>query len=146
CGTRVTPDRQAEVSIVKAPTYDQSLYETVRLILTAHRLDVRAKRVVIKPNLVEFTAAAPINTHPLLVHAVFEAFRALGAAEVLIAEGPGHRRVTWDLAEAAGYFHVIPDFPKHFVDLNLDQVSEITIARPFSGLRSLYLPHTVLKA
>ena len=38
-------------------------------------------------NLVEFEAESSINTHPILVHAAFEAFRALGAATVRIADG-----------------------------------------------------------
>ena len=64
------------------------------------------RSVVLKPNLVEFEPASSINTHPMLVHAAFEAFRALGAASVRIAEGPGHRRNTLDLADAAG---LLPD-------------------------------------
>ena len=64
--------------------------------------------MVLKPNLVEFDRNTAINTHPLLVHATLEAFRALGAADVRIAEGPGHRRDTLDLADAAGYFDTIP--------------------------------------
>ena len=71
-------------------------------------LDVRGKRVVLKPNLVEFDEHTVINTHPMLVHAALEGFRAAGAADVRIAEGPGHRRVTLDLADAAGYFSTIP--------------------------------------
>src|ERR1035441_7618968 len=63
------------VSIVRAPAYDQRLYETVRRMLEEHRLEVRGRNVVLKPNLVEFEPGSSINTHPLLVHAAFEAFR-----------------------------------------------------------------------
>ena len=92
---------QPRVSIVRA-AYTQGIYETVRRLLVEHRVDVRGKRVVIKPNLVEFDLGTTINTHPMLVHAALEGFRAMGAADVRIAEGPGHRRVTMDLADAAG--------------------------------------------
>lgn len=143
CAVRqpVVPDR---VSIMRAHQYDQTLYENVRTMLTAHNLDVRGKRVLLKPNLVEFDADTAINTHPLLVHAAFEAFRSLGAADVRIAEGPGHRRMTFDLAEEAGYFSTVPSFDSVFTDLNLDEVSRVEIARAKSKLRSLYLPATVL--
>src|SRR5690348_6505789 len=68
------PDfKPSPVSVVRAPKYDQSLYDTVRRILALHNLDVRGKRVVLKPNLVEFDSKTTINTHPLLVHAAFEA-------------------------------------------------------------------------
>lgn len=136
--------RPAAVSVVRAPQYDQTLYAAVRGLLAAHRLDVRGKRVVLKPNLVEFDPHTAINTHPILVHAAFEAFRDLGAADVRIAEGPGHRRITLDLADAAGYFADVPRFEGVFTDLNLDEVTKVPLRGPKSKLRSLYLPHTVL--
>jgi uncharacterized protein (DUF362 family) len=112
-------------------------------VLAEHGLNVRGRRVLLKPNLVEFEPESAINTHPMLVHATLEAFRALGAS-VAIGEGPGHRRGTLDLADAAGYFETIPDFEDIFTDLNLDEVSRVRLTRPVSRLRSLYLPHTVL--
>ena len=136
--------RQAAVTIVRAATYSQDLYDTVRRLLEDQKLDVRGKRVVLKPNLVEFEPGSVINTHPLLVHAALEAFRALGAADVRIAEGPGHRRNTLDLADAAGYFETIRNFEDVFTDLNLDEVSHVHVARPSSRLKALYLPQTVL--
>jgi uncharacterized protein (DUF362 family) len=134
------------VSITLAPAYTQELYGSLRRMLSEHKLDVRGQRVVLKPNLVEYDPATPINTHPLVVHAALEAFSALGAAEVRIAEGPGHRRGTLEMAESAGYFHTIPRFEQIFTDLNLDDTSLIRLRRPASRLESLYLPHTVLGA
>ena len=133
----------SRVSVVRAPHYDQTLYETVRRMLGEHGLEIRGKRVVLKPNLVEFDTNAAINTHPMLVHAAYEAFRALGAADVRIAEGPGHRRITLDLAEEAGYFSTFSSFATAFTDLNLDEVTQVAISRPKSKLASLYLPVTV---
>ena len=138
--------RPQMVSIVRAPAYDQSIYDTVRRMLADHRLDVRGRSVVLKPNLVEFEPGSSINTHPILVHAAYEAFRAMGAASVRIAEGPGHRRNTLDLADAAGYFHTIPDFEDVFTDLNVDDVSRVHLPRQLSRLGKLYLPNTVLGA
>lgn len=134
----------SRVSIVKCPAYSMDIYDTIYRMVAAHGLNVRGKRIVLKPNLVEFDPHTVINTHPMVVHAAFEAFRKLGAAEVKIAEGPGHRRGTLDLAEAAGYFSTVPEFENAFTDLNLDNVARRVIARPVSQLKSLYLPHTVL--
>jgi uncharacterized protein (DUF362 family) len=136
----------SRVSIVRAPEYDQRIYGTVREMLAQHALDVRGKRVLLKPNLVEFEPESTINTHPILVHAVFEAFREMGAAEVRIAEGPGHRRNTLDMADAAGYFHTVPGFEDHFVDLNLDDVTQVHPGRLFSRLKKVYLPNSALGA
>ena len=135
-----------QVSIVRAPAYDQSLYDTLRRIVAGHRLGVRGRTVVLKPNLVEFEPESSINTHPLLVHAAYEAFLAAGAARVQIAEGPGHRRNTLDLADAAGYFQTIPKFEDVFVDLNLDDVTRVRPEAQFSRIDKLYLPNSVLRA
>jgi len=102
--------------------------------------------VLLKPNLVEFEPGTSINTHPMVVHAVYEAFRALGAGKVRIAEGPGHRRNTLDLAEAAGYFDVIPHFEDVFTDLNLGDVTRVLLPHQFSRISKLYLPNTALEA
>jgi uncharacterized protein (DUF362 family) len=145
-GCSRAPTPPARVSITRAAGYTQDLYETIRRILREHSVDVAGKRVVVKPNLVEFDAGTCVNTHPLVVHAVYEAVRSLGAAEVRIAEGPGHRRTTMELAESAGYFATVPKFEDRFVDLNLDDVSLKKISSPVSKLRELYLPNTALAA
>src|SRR5690242_20198643 len=138
--------KPAPVSVVRAPAYDQSLYDTVRRVLADHRLNVRGRSVLLKPNLVEFEPESTINTHPLLVHAVYEAIRELGAADVRIGEGPGHRRNTLDLADAAGYFQTVPKFEDVFVDLNLDGVTRVKPSRQVSRIQKLYLPNTALRA
>jgi uncharacterized protein (DUF362 family) len=133
----------APVFAMRAGGYDQSLYGEVRRMLAEHRLNVQGKRVLLKPNLVEFEPDSPIHTHPVLVHAVFEAFRAMGA-EVRIGEGPGHRRNTLDLAEAAGYFATIPHFEDLFIDLNLDEVTPLKFAQHRSRLDSLYVARSAV--
>ena len=134
------------VSIRKAASYREDLVGKLRSILIEHRLAVRGKRVVLKPNLVEFDPATTINTNPVLVAAAVEAFRSLGAASVRIAEGPGHRRNTMEMAEGAGYFSCIADFEACFTDLNRDDVSRVDLGRHHSLLTSLYLPNTALGA
>lgn len=140
----VPPQAWPPVAIYRAATYSEELYTLVRRIIAEHALDVRGKRVVLKPNLVEFDAHTVINTHPKLVHAALEAFRSAGAADVRIAEGPGHRRVTLDLADAGGYFATVANFESLFTDLNLDETTEVDLVRPQSKLQSLYLPNTIL--
>src|SRR5437899_327427 len=146
CGIEQRPLRPSRVSIVKAPAYDQTVYETMRRLLRDQFGDVRGKHILLKPNLVEFEPDSCINTNPIVVHAALEAFRAMGAASVRIAEGPGHRRNTLDLADAAGYFKTVPDFENSFVDLNLDEVTRVRPAKQFSRIKKLYLPNSALRA
>lgn len=142
---RVADRTKHRVSIVRAKSYSADLVGIIRRVLLDHRIAVAGKSVVLKPNLVEFSTHAPANTHPVFVEATAEAFRSLGAREIRIAEGPGHRRATLDMAFDAGFFSAIPNFEKSFTDLNLDEVTRVRIANPFSSLSHLYLPNTILR-
>jgi uncharacterized protein (DUF362 family) len=144
CGR--SPSVPSRVTIHRVPRYDDALYEAVRRMFREQKLDLGGRRVLLKPNLVEFEAGVGINTHPMVVHAVFEACQAAGAAEVRIGEGPGHRRSSLDLASAAGYFTTVPKFESVFTDLNLDEVAKVGLRSPRSKLDSLYLPKTALGA
>jgi uncharacterized protein (DUF362 family) len=146
CGVTGPAGPRPRVTVLRCAAYGQQLYGVVREMLQDQAPKVTGKHVVLKPNLVEFDAERPINTHALFVHATLEGFRALGAASVRIAEGPGHRRDALDLADAAGYFETIPRFEDLFVDLNQDETERIPLANARSRLRELYLPKTLLGA
>jgi Uncharacterized conserved protein len=137
------PHLSSGVAIVKAASYELDLMDHITRGIAECGLRVKGKRVLIKPNLVEFSQATCINTDPRVVAAVVEVFERLGAAEVLIGEGPGHRRDTWDVAEQASYFSEIPNFEKRFVDLNRDDVS---LVKNFVETHDIYLPNTALRA
>lgn len=135
------------VAVVPAPSYDEaSLLDAVRHGLALFDLEVRSKRVVLKPNLVEFDPAGVINTHPSLIAATVEAFRLAGAAEVVVAEGPGHRRDNEYLLTASGLGAQLRDTGARYVDLNQDAVRRVELSSRFTDLGSLYLPETVLDA
>ena len=144
CGRRAA--QPVPVFIAKAAAYSAELPSLVCRMFQELKIDFTGKRVLLKPNLVEFDPGANINTHPAVVHAAWEAAKALGAREVHIAEGPGHRRNTWELAEAAGYFETIRGFEDRFTDLNLDEVTKVRLVHSQSRLSELYLPRTVLGA
>ncbi len=143
CSRAPAPSSHPRVTVLRS-SYGQDLAENVTRLLRQYNLNVKGRRVLLKPNLVEFDPGASINTSPLVVLAALEAFGSMGAAQVRIAEGPGHRRSTLDLAEAAGYFQTVPDFERLFTDLNLDEVAPVRLPRAAHDLRSLYLPKTVL--
>jgi len=109
-------------------------------------LDVRGLRVVLKPNFVEFDPDGVINTNPAVVHGAIEALRTLGAGEVIVAEGPGHRRDNEYLLRETGIGDALRDTRTKFVDLNHDTVHRTALRGRFTPLGSLYLPDTVLGA
>ncbi|MBN9659274.1 MAG: DUF362 domain-containing protein [Acidobacteria bacterium] len=109
--------------------------------------DMRGKRVLLKPNLVEYTPGAAINTHPMLIAAVIETLRRLGAASVVVAEGPGHIRDTELLLEESGLQSQLDAVGKiAFVDLNFDPVAPLPLTTGITNLKELWLPKTLLSA
>ncbi|HWZ33173.1 MAG TPA: DUF362 domain-containing protein [Bryobacteraceae bacterium] len=131
------------VAIVKAASYSDDLVKRMLEGVRECGLDVRGQRVLLKPNLVEFDPATCINTEVSVVAAAYEVFKTLGAAEVIIGEGPGHRRDTYAIAEMARYRSEIPKFDSRFVDLNRDDVSPM---QGFADRGEIYLPNTALRA
>jgi uncharacterized protein (DUF362 family) len=75
--------------------------------------------------------------------AAVELCERLGAREILIGEGPGHRRDALFLAEEAGYRAGIRSFDTRFIDLNRDDVARV---EPFADTGGIYLPRTALAA
>jgi uncharacterized protein (DUF362 family) len=136
------PPGRSAVAVLRAASYEDDL--TAKILEGARLcgLDVRGRRVLLKPNLVEFDSSTAINTDVAVVAAALAAFRSLGAAEVRIGEGPGHRRDTLGLAEEAGYLHGIHDFERVFTDLNRDDVGPV---EDFAGER-FYFPESALGA
>jgi uncharacterized protein (DUF362 family) len=136
----------SDVAILPASGYDADLVDLVARGLRLLNVDVRHKRVILKPNLVEFDRSRAINTHPALVAAAAEALRGQGAARVTVAEGPGHRRDTEYLLTATGLFDHLRDVGVPFVDLNHDDVRRVRLATTFMGLTDLALPVALLEA
>ena len=131
------------VAIVKASSYSDDLASRMLQGIRACGLDVKGKRVLLKPNLVEFDTATCINTDVTVIAAAYEVFKSLGASEVRIGEGPGHRRDTYAIAEMARYRGELSGFDDLFVDLNRDDVSPV---EGFADRDRIYLPNTALRA
>ena len=140
---RPTVAPRSSVAIVRASGYDAELAQLMLEGVKLCGLDVRGKKVLLKPNLVEWDPSTNINTDVAVVSAALEVFRQLGAAEVRIGEGPGHRRDTYDLAQQARYRTEMEKFDGLFVDLNRDDVSPV---KNFAGEPEFYFPNTALGA
>src|ERR1039458_4825004 len=82
-------DRRAprsRVAVLSAEQYSERLVELLLAGLGEFHLDLRAKSVLLKPNLVEYVAGVEVNTNPLLVGAAAEAFLKLGAKRVVVGD------------------------------------------------------------
>ncbi|HUA19327.1 MAG TPA: DUF362 domain-containing protein [Bryobacteraceae bacterium] len=137
------PRGQSPVAILRARSYSDDLVSRMLEGIRECGLEVRGKRVLLKPNLVEFDPHTVINTDATVIAAAVETFHQLGASQVLIGEGPGHRRDTMDMADDAKYRVTIPKFESIFTDLNRDDVSPV---HGFAGEPEFYFANTVLAA
>ena len=138
--------KRSQVAILAAERYAGSLRDTVRRGIEMFRLDLKGKRVLLKPNLVEFDPTGVINTHPAVVEAAVNAFKTLGAREVIVAEGPGHRRDNEYLLGASGLYDVIREHHVRYIDLNTDDVRLTKLKSRFTQFEQLYLPETLYNA
>jgi uncharacterized protein (DUF362 family) len=139
-------ERISQVAVLQALRYDLSLREIITKGVKLCGLEVRGKTIVLKPNLVEFDPHGVINTNPLVIEAAIDCFRTLGARQVLVAEGPGHRRDNEYLLTASGIYGVIKEHRVPYVDLNSDDVRATRLLSSFTKLEQLYLPETLYNA
>ena len=97
CGRPFDPRRfhvpeSSTVGLFPASSYAVDFAD---LILRGFReLGIRltGRRVFLKPNMVEYELDTAINTHPQVVAGAAIACQRAGASEVVVGEGPGHRR------------------------------------------------------
>jgi uncharacterized protein (DUF362 family) len=136
--------RQSQVAILRAASYQQDLTPLIVEGIRAFSLPVRGKRVLLKPNLVEYDSNNVVNTHPAVIGAAIQAFRELGAAVVKVGEGPGHRRDTDGLLLDSGLLPCLKESGAEFVDLNLDDTRRINLLSHYTGMDALFLPESVL--
>jgi uncharacterized protein (DUF362 family) len=141
-------DPKTGVHIAPVGDYNANLAEVVQRQYEAFRAKVplKGKRVVLKPNLVEYHREKVINTHPHVVAAVIELCQREGAAEVVVAEGPGHWRNVEYLVAASGLGDVLWHYKVPFVDLNHDEPVKRPNLGRLTGLSHLYLSGTIASA
>jgi uncharacterized protein (DUF362 family) len=139
------PERSA-VALLPAPNYSADFAEIVGHGLKELGVDVRGRRVFLKPNMVEYEPGTVINTHPLVVVGAATAFLGAGAREVVVGEGPGHRRDTEYLLTSTGLLDHLRDLRLRFVDLNQDDVERVKLPMRFTGLDELAFPSELLQS
>ena len=138
--------QRSVVELLPAASYDVDFGDLIGRGLQELGVNVQGRRVLLKPNMVEYEPGTAINTNPLVVAGAIVAFQRAGAAEVIVGEGPGHRRDTEYLLTRTGLYDHLCDHRVRFVDLNEDDVEYVPLKSRFTGLDQLALPVSVLRS
>jgi uncharacterized protein (DUF362 family) len=134
----------SRVLIRRAVSYQQELGELILESLREFKLPVQGKTVLLKPNLVGLDPLGVMNTHPAVIAATRESFLRLGAARVLVGDGPAMDRDTQAILESVRLREFTGNLMRDFCDLNLDDVEKVILETHASKLQELFLPKTVL--
>src|SRR5262249_41063449 len=110
----LVPDRSS-MAILPADRYDADLTDVIYRGLEILGASVTGRRVFLKPNMVEYEAGTAINTHPGVIAGAAAAFLKAGAREVVVGEGPGHRRDVEYLLTSTGFDQVLTDNRLRFI-------------------------------
>jgi uncharacterized protein (DUF362 family) len=134
------------VAILPAANYAVDFADLIGRGLNEIRVDVKGLRVLLKPNLVEYEPGTVINTNPSVVVGAAIALRRAGAREVVVGEGPGHRRDLEYLMTSTGLFDHLREERLPFVDLNHDDVRQVPLKSWFTAMANLTLPASIVDA
>ena len=144
-----SPGPLLQVALVPCPDYGpETLAAALRTGWRSSRPpDVRGKRVVVKPNMVDVSPDRPIHTDPRLIDGLVAHLAALGAREIILAEGTSHNRDAEDLFRRAGYEALARRRGVRLVDLNYDDLTPVKCVNPRATLlREIALPRTIGEA
>jgi uncharacterized protein (DUF362 family) len=132
------------VLIRRVGSYQHEIASVLFESVAAFGLQVKGKSILLKPNLVGLDPQGFINTHPAVIAAARECFLRMGAARVLVGDGPALDRDTEAVLESVRMREHLGPLKGAFVDLNLDEVQRVVLPTRASRLRELYLPKTCM--
>ena len=135
------------VAIQRVPTYDSDILGNLRdAWLNVDSPDVKGKRVVIKPNIIDYAPDRYVNTHLKVIEATIALMQEKGAKEVILAEGSAFRRDMTDNMLESGIYDMLDKYNAHFVDLNHDDLVEVKTKGQYTEAKSFLFPRTVVEA
>lgn len=142
---RQMPD--AETFIGRVKDYQSDIASVIVAGLSELKIrpdQIKGKRILLKPNLIESRVGQiHITTHPLVIRGAVEAFLKLGAEQVIVGEAPGHSRDTMRVMEEVGLIDIISEDHIPFVDLNYDDTYTVPNEGKHSSLKTFSLPVTL---
>lgn len=133
------------VRLLAAPDYNTDISQNILQSMLEDGIVLKGKKVLIKPNFVEYHEGRPINTDPKLLRNIVEACSRGGAASITIGEAAGHRRDS--------YYSVLnpvlrKEMPANvrLIDMNYGDLTVIPNRGSFTSLKKIYVSSELIKA
>jgi uncharacterized protein (DUF362 family) len=140
CSSRSLP-----VTSLAVPDLDKDCHREFARVLNEDGLAISGKRILLKPNFVEYHQGHPIHTDIRLIRQISEACFSLGAKEVMVAEAAGHRRDPWySMYHPALRENLDPKV--RCLDLNHGSAVRLKNKGPYTGLLHFYVAEAVANA
>jgi uncharacterized protein (DUF362 family) len=135
---------KSRVALASCASYDSDILAALRSAWqNADAPDMRAARIVLKPNLVDYVGGNPSYTDPRVVQAMIHLAREKGARQVVVADGPTFRRDPQAILDATGYADMLESEQVQFVDLNYDDLVTVPLKGGYTQLKSLFVSKTI---
>lgn len=135
------------VAIVRCPSYAHDPLPELKKHLTDLALpNLKNKRLLLKPNMVEYRDGRPLTTNPAIIKVAVNLFSYLGAKEIVVADGPAEFRDTEYLLKATGIGPMCSKLGVEFLDLNTDSLIGVDNTHGFAPIKKFLMPKSVMEA
>jgi len=136
---------KSSVTVLDFPDFNCDLYREIARIIESDGLVLKGKKVLLKPNFVEYHEGRPINTDIHVIKQVAEACLFLGASEVAVGEAAGHRRDPWYSVYHPSLREVLPKKVR-CIDLNHGNVYKVPNKGFYTDLPHFFVAAPVMDA
>ena len=138
---------KSRVATSVCASYEGDVLTSLRQVWQqANAPDLRGLRVVLKPNLVDIVPGFPTYTHPRVTQAMIQFARAMGAKEIIVADGSAFRREMQVILDETGYAEMLAQEQVSFLDLNYDDLVAMPLKGNYTRLKTLLVSKTIVDA
>jgi uncharacterized protein (DUF362 family) len=138
----------AVVGLGQCTTYSEDVLPVLRdLWKICDMPNVQGKNVLVKPNMLDVIDQDIATTHPVIVAAVLDLLKELGAGIIEVGDGSAFRRDTNSVAKSCGLSSVLDVRNIPFIDLNYDELVSVKLRDGWiRNTDMLWLPKHVSQA
>lgn len=137
---------RSRVTLRSCPSYEDDIVKLLSADFAQWQNKIKAKKVFLKVNMVDYRQGKPLTTDPHLINALITICKQLGAAEIAVGDGPALNRDSDYLLQTSGIGLCCKKQDVPFIDLNIDDIEKVENPMGFTGLDHFLFPKSVTEA